>query len=599
MNYTQTLTQSSLFELARSGDFRAISHWINQELKPQGISARIAKQTTGYLEVLVEFQREPPTDRLIKFICHKLWKLNSPVLEKVRIMGRLTGSPKILWKQSVRINSPAKTDLNKQSNFADQSDNLKFKTLRSLIVIGSAVAAFILGCWVSYYGVIVRNSMSGKWIETATEKVRVINHRKVANPNDPTVTLIFGGDVNLSNPVSNSIQGNYKYPFAKMDEYRKADLAIVNLENPLSRSTLKSTTDKQQSTVDSNYVKVLASGGVDLVNLANDHTVTYEQKTLVETIETLEDSGIYSLGAGKTKEEARRPKIIEIKGQKIAYLNYNDTDIQPNTGAVNVNTRNQDQISSDIQILRNHVDWIIVNYHWGVELSEYPGDWQMDIARMTIDQGADLVVGHHPKVLQGAEIYQGRPIIYSLGNFIFGDTSNEESDYETAVLKVSLNTDKIMKIEFLPVVVSKHQPQIVKGEKGKEILKHIAQISSVFNQPMRTPVEIDSINSDYNFVGVESLSEETTLKTLETPSLPELPQSSPENDQNSTDLSLNYSEKKPNIETNNNFPLPPILNPQATPQGTPQAEKSSWIEDSFIKEPFIKEPFIELPRLQI
>ncbi|MEM1168576.1 MAG: CapA family protein [Cyanobacteria bacterium P01_H01_bin.35] len=593
MNYTPTLSRTSLFKLASSGDFQAISQWINKQLKPQGISASIAKETTGYLQVLVEFKREPPVDRLIRFICHKLCQLNSPRLERVKIMGRLSGSSNILWKHSVRINSPTKRNLNKQSNLANKTDNFKFHTFRSLMLIGSAVAAFILGCWVSYYSVLVRYSSSQEWIETATDKVQVINHKKIANPNDNTVTLMFGGDVNLSDPVSNLIRGNYKLPFAKMDEYRTADLAIVNLENPLTRSTLKSTTQPKKVTiVDPNYVKVLTSGGVDLVNLANDHTIGYTEKNLVETIETLENAGIHSLGAGKTKEEARRPKIIEVKGQKIAYLNYYDTDIQPTTDSVNINIRNNDQIASDIQNLRKQVDWIIVNYHWGVELSEYPGDWQMNIARMTIDQGADLVVGHHPKVLQGGEIYKGRPIIYSLGNFIFGDTSNEESDYKTAVLKVSLSSKpEKMKIEFLPVEVSQYQPQVVKGEKGKEILKHIAEISSVFHQPMRTPVAIDPINKDFNFVGIESVSDEPSSNTLSTPTLPKLPQKSPEGNVNSTDsVQKNLEEEASLNTTNNNFSLPSILNPQETIKEA---------KDSFIQTPFIKEPFIELPRLQI
>ena len=98
MNYIPNLTQKSLFELASSGDFQAISQWINKKLKPQGISARIAKENTGYLEVLVEFQTQPPVDRLIKFICYQLSQLNYPTLEKVKIVGRLSGSPNILWK---------------------------------------------------------------------------------------------------------------------------------------------------------------------------------------------------------------------------------------------------------------------------------------------------------------------------------------------------------------------------------------------------------------------------------------------------------------------------------------------------------------------
>ncbi len=596
MTYTQSLTQISLFEAARSGDFQAISYWINRELKPQGISARVVKENTGSLQVLVEFQREPPADRLIKFICHQLWKLNSPVLERVKIMGRFSGSPKILWKQSVRINSQSKSNVHQQSNFSSKSNHLKFKISRSLMLIGSVVAAFILGCWVSYYGVLARQSIAGEWVETAVEKVKVVNHRKVANPNDPTVTLMFGGDINLSGPVSDVVKSNYDWPLAKMDEYRKADLAMVNLENPLTHSTLDGTSKQQKSNLNPNYVKVLTSGGVDLVNLANDNTTAYEQKTLEETIKTLEDEGIHSVGAGRTKEEARKPKIIEVKGQKIAYLSYYNTDIQTNVETVSVHSHNQDPIASDtpvlknhvmedIQFLRNQVDWIIVNYHWGVELSEYPGDWQMDIARGTIDQGADVVVGHHPKVLQGAEIYKGRPIIYSLGNFIFGDNSHENSDYETAVLKVSLKPEK-MRVELLPVLVSDYQPRVVKGQQGEKILRHIAQISSVFHQQMRTPIEINPINASAKFVGIESNSREAKSDTLSTPTLPESPQKSPENDQNTT---RKNDPEAANLKSNN-FPLPLKLNPQAP---------STAAQDPFIKKPFIKEPFIELPRLGI
>ena len=587
MTYTPTLTPPSLLELARSGDFKAISYWINKELKPQGISARVAKETTGYLQVLVEFQKEPPTDRLIKFICHQLYQLNSPLLERVNIIGRFRGSPNILWKQSVRI--PPKRKLNNQSNIPTKSNNFKFQIFRSFILIGSVVATFILGCWVSYYEVLVRNSISS--VETAAGKVRVINDIRVTNPNDSTVTLMFGGDVNLSHPVSDVVKKDYKLPFAKMDEYRRADLAMVNLENPLTRSTLSTTNVRNKLAVDSNYVNVLTSGGVDLVNLANDQNMANDQKSLVETIDILKQANIHSVGAGKTKDEARKPKIIQIKGQKIAYLSYDDTDIQPNNEIVGVNSRNKDRIATDIQILREQkqVDWIIVNYHWGVKLSEYPGDWQMDIARSTIDQGADLVVGHHPKVLQGAEIYKGQPIIYSLGNLISGDTNSTESDYETAILKVSLKPGK-MKIEFLPIVVSKFQPQVVRGKKGEEILRHIAQISSVFNQPMRTPIKIDKINSSVKFAGNNSNPTKSNSNILSTPTLPELPPKRTENGQSSTDDPQNLSEREVNVDSQNSFPLPPILNPEAT---------SKEARESFIKEPFIKEPFIELPRLRI
>jgi poly-gamma-glutamate synthesis protein (capsule biosynthesis protein) len=398
---------------------------------------------------------------------------------------------------------------------------------------------------------------------------------------------MFGGDVNLSNAPA-GVNSNYDWTFAKMDEYREADLAMVNLENPLTRSTLGSTTKQQQNiNVDPNYVKVLTAGGVDLVNLANDQLMDSQEPDLVETMETLKRAGIHAVGAGKTNEEVRRPEIVEVKGQKIAYLSYYDTDIEMANGRSRVNGRDHNQIAADIQALRNQVDWIIVNFHWGVELSEYPGDWQMDIARLTIDQGADLVVGHHPKVLQGAEIYKGRPIVYSLGNFIFGDNSGDDSDYDTAVLKVSLKPGK-MKIEFLPVVVSKYQPMVVKGDLGKEILQHIAQVSSVFSQPMKSPVVIDAINSSVT-VDLAPTQAETTSGTVSTPTLPELPPNSPAENQNSQDFSQNSAQKQVLVESNDSaFHQLPMLNPVAAP---------TEAQDPFIKEPFIKEPFIELPRL--
>ncbi len=133
-----------------------------------------------------------------------------------------------------------------------------------------------------------------------------------------------------------------------------------------------------------------------------------------------------------------------------------------------------------------------MNFHWGVELSNYPETWQSKLAHFAIDRGADVVVGHHPHVLQGSEIYRGRPIAYSLGNFIFG--GNARSDYDTAVLKVSVR-EKQMKVEFLPVEVRKYQPKIVQGERGDRILAELAMFSNIFEQAMSSPMILDAKSS--------------------------------------------------------------------------------------------------------
>jgi poly-gamma-glutamate synthesis protein (capsule biosynthesis protein) len=125
-------------------------------------------------------------------------------------------------------------------------------------------------------------------------------------------------------------------------------------------------------------------------------------------------------------------------------------------------------------------------------LSNYPETWQSKLAHFAIDRGADVVVGHHPHVLQGSEIYRGRPIAYSLGNFIFG--GNARSDYDTAVLKVSVR-EKQMKVEFLPVEVRKYQPRIVQGERGDRIMAEIAMFSNIFEQAMTSPMILDAKSS--------------------------------------------------------------------------------------------------------
>jgi Bacterial capsule synthesis protein PGA_cap len=241
-------------------------------------------------------------------------------------------------------------------------------------------------------------------------------------------------------------------------------------------------------------VNVLTHGGVDLVNLANNNTMDYQGTGLDETIATLNQAGIASVGAGPSATAARRPVIMDVKGQRVAYLSYYDADLHAATdGTPGTNPRRNDRIAADIKAIRAQVNWVVVNFHWGEAMAKYPGDWQIDLARFTVDQGADLVVGHHAKVLQGAEIYKGRPIAYSLGNFIFsGQTPDQSiSDYDTAILKVGLK-DQQMRVEFLPVEVRNFQARVVKDDRGQQILDRIKDVSDIFDEPMTGPMILDA-----------------------------------------------------------------------------------------------------------
>lgn len=637
MVHAENWSQPSMFELARSGNFQALNDWIDSLLRPEGIYARVEQAQAGCVQILVEFQREFAADTtllgstlregLVKFICHQFWRLNSPAVEGVRIQARLAGEPDILWKQSVRIVTPANRQRRRYNISLLGIDWVKFKTYRALLLVGSALASFVLGCWVTYHEAMVVRLvppasqqpqalvMSGPApkradaVQAALEVVPVVQKKQVFNPYDPTVTLMFGGNVNLSDALGEAAGNNdYHWAFANMDEYRQADVAMVNLENPLTRSTLSLGKKQLNFKADPESVKVLTAGGVDIVNLANNHAMDYEEPGLVETINTLDNAGIQHLGAGRDIKEARRPDIIEVKGQRIAYLGYYDTDLHAaDYGKAGTNPRRNNRVAEDIKALRGQVDWIIVNYHWGVELADYPGDWQIDLARFTIDQGADLVVGHHPHVLQGAEIYKGKPIVYSLGNFIFG--GNARSDYDTAVLKVSLK-ERNMKVEFLPVEVKKFQPKVVKGSNGDRILKHVDRISSIFDKPMGSQIVLEAPVSGVSAQktpnsqspgaarsGINqpqpkfSVPEGATKMPLQqqpqpTPTLPALP-TAPKPSDNSSFLQ-NGTGPAAESSPPSSQDLPPRVY-----RG--QRQKPSRETDPFTKEPFIKEPFIPLP----
>ncbi len=540
---TFSLEQPSAIELARQGNFRAIADWINTYLIPQGICVNVESRWRGCLQIQVECQRVPPQEYLVRFICHCLWKLNSEFIEGARIIGKMAGDPKILWEQTVKILTPAYRQKKKRSRRYKRSPSvmsekftkisrvwaatshrfslinlLEFKIVRSLLISGVAITAFIFGSWLSYSYIQKTRSQSitpavtrsavitpqrktliapkldskrPKTVQTALESVPVIP-QSVVNTEDPNVTLMFAGDVSLGDNYENKLPKDLDKTFAKIEEYRKADVAMVNLENPLTQATTMRQDKSYNFKAPIESVKVLQEAGVDIVNLANNHIMDYENNGLEDTIKTLDRANIQYLGAGKDTKEARRPKIIEVKGQRIAYLSYDMTELSAaDTEKAGTNLGKQEKITEDIKAIRNQVEWIIINFDWGAELTNQPEQWQIDLARFSIDQGADVIVGYHPHTLQGAEIYKDRPIAYSLGNFIFG--GNSRSDYDTAVLKVSLN-DKKMKVEFLPVEVRKYQPQIVKGESAERIFKNIERMSNMFDNPMKSPTILSVSN---------------------------------------------------------------------------------------------------------
>jgi len=307
-----------------------------------------------------------------------------------------------------------------------------------------------------------------------------------AAPPDSLVQILFTGDVVLARHFQQYIGQNYTYAFARIPWFKQADLSVINLENPLT--TASEAREKPfVFKAPPRLVRVLQDGGVDLANIANNHIYDYGAAGLLETMQTLKKAGIRYVGAGADFAQAHRPVIFERKGIRIGFLAYYGVRAHSESHPAGENDpgtalRRLRFIRDDVRALRPKVDFLVVIFHWGFEKEHFPRTHQIKFAHRVIDYGADLIVGHHPHVLQGVEKYKGKIIVYSLGNFIFGGLYR--THYQTAVLQVNINARHPQKwaVRFLPVQVDYWQPRLLTSAQGDSVLKHIADYSEIFGE---------------------------------------------------------------------------------------------------------------------
>ncbi|PSR16159.1 hypothetical protein C8255_19290 [filamentous cyanobacterium CCP3] len=555
---------STLRERAAAGYFRDIALWLNQPLAAHGIFVQVQADRPGCLQLIVEFQQPPVKDRLLRFLCHRVWLLNSELIEGIWVVARPLGYRRVLWQQRIKIVTPRP---------AKRLSRQHLQTLRTFVLSGSAVAAFVMGCLLEVIisapspvlpqfsaqsevqgrsargasipaadgaagvedgvvalveGPAARPSAAAApatpsltrrptVVDAALEPVGVITHPTLTPAPRDDVTLLFGGDISLEDiaPDALTTPGGF---FANVADFGEADLALVNLATPLATAATNLEEGLRHQTR-TDAVDLLVNSGVDIVNLTHSRLMDYGAAGLDETLTTLDSKGLYRIGAGRNALEARRPEVLDVKGKRIAYLSYamggsnaaHDTDVlRERAGAddkaiakevetfkaatafkdrAGFNAQNMPEIVADIQALRNEVDWIVVNFRWVDHLSEQPNFMQTNLARLAIDQGADVVVGYHPTVIQGGEIYKGRPIAYSLGDFVFHPDEPVENQ-DSAVLKVSLKDDQ-MQVELVPVRVRDSQPKTLTGNASQDVLQRIEQASSQFDKPLKSPVVLD------------------------------------------------------------------------------------------------------------
>lgn len=277
------------------------------------------------------------------------------------------------------------------------------------------------------------------------------------------------------------VKNGYDYPYKYVKSYLdKADLTIANLETPI---TTRGTAETKEYVYRSSPLALpeLKRAGVDLVNLANNHSMDYGQEGLLDTLGYLDDQQLLRVGAGRNAEEAYRPVIYEHNGIKIAFLGF--SRVLPDTSWMATaqrpglaSTYTSKPALEAIAKARSEADLVVVIAHWGEERNPYPVKQQTDLAHEYIDNGADLIIASHPHVVQGFEQYKGKWIAYSLGNFIF--TTNENPDtWESMILEASCSKDRSCNLNMVPILTKWAQPIRMTEDQGQKLFEKLTKNS--------------------------------------------------------------------------------------------------------------------------
>lgn len=309
--------------------------------------------------------------------------------------------------------------------------------------------------------------------------------------------------------------------------FEQADILIGNSEYPL--------TDRGQPwpgkrepirRTDPHIGQVLHEVGFTAVSLSNNHAMDYGVEGILQTMEVLDASGVSHAGAGRTAKEAHTPTIIEKKGVRVALLSYTSvffpgysaTETRPGIATVRVETHYRptpwsldtpgvpleaitmpdpgdvSAMTDDVKLARARADVVIVAWHWGIPITAgHRGvlSYQRALGHAAIEAGADLVIGHHPHVLQGIEVYHGRVIFHSISHFAF-DAPRVHVEPDSLLVDCVIEDRRLAQVRLRPVLFDEdRKPVIVNADEGGAVISKLEQLSAPFGTRL---VRSDDLN---------------------------------------------------------------------------------------------------------
>jgi len=341
------------------------------------------------------------------------------------------------------------------------------------------------------------------------QEVRVVPKKAGVPPLKTEIVITAVGDVMMPSSIQASAsryKRGYDVLFEKIaQDLAVADITFANLETPVDQTAASSGYPKFNAPPA--LLPALKKAGVDIVSVANNHAMDAGPEGLKKTIDNVEAAGLLFTGAGRTKAEAAKIKYMTARGVNVAFLSYTYSTNQrlPRKAAqapgVNILRNGSDADLGNAMVCvrqaKATADLVVVSLHWGDEYAPDPTPWQRKAASELVEAGADIILGHHPHVLQPIESYAARDgrvalVVYSLGNFISSQSSGVTYEKRThrkalrgdgillsIVAVKEMNTTRVDRAEFLPIWTLRDQ--IGKGTISRpvSIMSELARIEAL------------------------------------------------------------------------------------------------------------------------
>ena len=299
--------------------------------------------------------------------------------------------------------------------------------------------------------------------------------------------VLAGGDVMLGHWILEYLrQEGPDYPFRRIRHVlQTGDVVFANLEAPFADSGMAA--EKIYTfRVPTKYAVGLRQAGFNAVSLANNHILDFGIGALQQTLQALDQQQVHHAGAGMTLDEAWRPAMIDTRAGRVAILAFSMTfpkEFWATDSTGGTAYPYEERLIQTLDSLNREADFVIVSFHWGAEKRETPKDYQIYFARLAIDHGADLILGHHPHVLQGLELYKNRLIAYSLGNLAFASYSRVAK--HSMLLKVLMHRNGLLFARIYPLNIDnvevEFQPVIARDSLAARIIAKVDSLSRPLN----------------------------------------------------------------------------------------------------------------------